>query len=444
MLRILKKPKAIPVTIDPTDLSHPLHQELLAQLNENTQNRVLESCPPGEGGSPYKVKLNDQNYEIYLTYDVVPRENNKREKSTLTYQIVSDMPFAVGSQGSIHKNKGKYKIEDGKAQTKPHNPSKPRKKTLTKREDVQGDPKEIHARYQKRANIFKRVKHLETKPFKFFLSYVEDGGGEVEGYVYTVSTKFKGINLYELIEKLATESLFLKPHQLLQLAKNIVQAFDDQVVKCNVVHKDIKTKNIVVDPTTLAVNFVDYDLAKCAEEKDEGFTGTLGYIPKEVFQGADTSVNSDLYALGVVLYELLGGVIDESFDFPSISEETTSEERKKIQRDHLEKVIEKKLDLNQLGQFSYLEQEEGAYLVERMKPLIEKLLSDDPAERPLPDAILRQLNEIEISATEEADAAPSIERPVRVPGLKLFDKGKEKGPAKEEKPARQYRHSSFN
>ena len=154
MLRLIKKPKApskvITVTIDPRDLSSDLHQKLLAELHAINENKVLECRVPGEKKRPYEVKLDGQDYAIYLRYDVVPRESSKPKKLMPTYQVMSDLPFAVGSQGSIHKNKSKYKIKDGKAQTKPLNPKKPPKKTITKKEQVQGNLSEIMAVYKEK------------------------------------------------------------------------------------------------------------------------------------------------------------------------------------------------------------------------------------------------------------------------------------------------------
>jgi serine/threonine protein kinase/tetratricopeptide (TPR) repeat protein len=86
-----------------------------------------------------------------------------------------------------------------------------------------------------------------------------------------------------------------------------------------VVHRDIKPSNILVDGHDRA-RIVDFGLASFKDS--EGLTaphsllGTLGYISPEQVRGEEVRPQSDLFALGVVLYELLTG----SSPFPKTSE----------------------------------------------------------------------------------------------------------------------------
>ncbi|MFW5748241.1 MAG: serine/threonine-protein kinase PknK [Chloroflexota bacterium] len=75
-----------------------------------------------------------------------------------------------------------------------------------------------------------------------------------------------------------------------------------------IIHRDLKPANVLVSGDHVKV--VDFGLAishNRVNAMPDDVVGTLGYIAPEVLQGAPVSVASDLYALGVMAYELIAG-----------------------------------------------------------------------------------------------------------------------------------------
>ncbi len=78
-----------------------------------------------------------------------------------------------------------------------------------------------------------------------------------------------------------------------------------------VVHRDVKPHNALVSYEG-SVKLSDFGIAKVAAETGGGISrsevkGTAGYIAPEVLEGAPASVRSDLFAIGLVLWECLTG-----------------------------------------------------------------------------------------------------------------------------------------
>lgn len=86
---------------------------------------------------------------------------------------------------------------------------------------------------------------------------------------------------------------------LLQLLHALIYLHHQQII-----HRDLKPGNVLVSGRELKV--LDFGLATLAKKR-EGATGTLAYMAPELLQGQPAGPSSDLYAVGLLGYELFAG-----------------------------------------------------------------------------------------------------------------------------------------
>jgi tetratricopeptide (TPR) repeat protein len=137
-------------------------------------------------------------------------------------------------------------------------------------------------------------------------------GRSSQGYFYAM----------EFVEGETLESLIIRSGRLeVKLALEIVQqvaAGLTAVDKQNLVHRDIKPSNIMVSLERggdRTVKIIDLGLAKTVGASDSesvisvagGFAGTPEFASPEQFAGVGVDIRSDLYSLGVTLWEMLTG-----------------------------------------------------------------------------------------------------------------------------------------
>jgi serine/threonine-protein kinase len=130
--------------------------------------------------------------------------------------------------------------------------------------------------------------------------------GSTEGTYFMIMEFVRGMNVRSLL----TAYERLEPAQVAEIVLPVLSALD-HAHGHGIVHRDIKPENILISEDGM-VKVADFGLARAYAESSvsqaEGtVTGTVQYLAPEQIRGEPADPRSDLYALGVVMFELLTG-----------------------------------------------------------------------------------------------------------------------------------------
>jgi eukaryotic-like serine/threonine-protein kinase len=162
--------------------------------------------------------------------------------------------------------------------------------------------------------------------------------GEAEGTYYIAMEYLDGRSLKELIVARGPAPV----NVAIDYARQILAAIRF-AHRHGIVHRDIKPHNVLVDAEG-RLKVTDFGIARAGTSQmtEAGsIIGTAQYLSPEQARGAPVDQTSDLYSVGVVLYELLTGVVPFSGDTPveiamkhlSSAPESPSEKRAEIPHD---------------------------------------------------------------------------------------------------------------
>ena len=134
--------------------------------------------------------------------------------------------------------------------------------------------------------------------------------GEAGGFLYLAMTYVKGETI---TDRLKQEGRIKEP-EALRIIQQMAQALDYAWSDHKLLHRDIKPSNIMLDSRGQA-KLMDLGISKCMQDgmdmtMTETVVGTPNYMSPEQVEGrTDLDFRSDLYSLGMTLYQMLTGKV---------------------------------------------------------------------------------------------------------------------------------------
>ena len=129
--------------------------------------------------------------------------------------------------------------------------------------------------------------------------------GEDDGNYFIVMEYVNGKTLKNLIKKRGVLSLSETIDIMLQLTSGIACAHDRYII-----HRDIKPQNVMILEDG-RVKITDFGIAVALNSAEltqtNSVMGSVHYLPPEQANGSGATVKSDIYSLGILMYELLTG-----------------------------------------------------------------------------------------------------------------------------------------
>jgi serine/threonine protein kinase len=176
--------------------------------------------------------------------------------------------------------------------------------------DQMSDPQAVE-RFRREAQTAARLKHPNVVT-------VYDFGVSREGLNYQVMELAEGESLRSLVERHGR----LAETAAAEIIRQVCAALDE-THRQGIVHRDIKPENILVQtiPEGLQVKVLDFGSAASLDVSAGRLTrtgaiiGTPHYMSPEHCLGEELDGRSDIYSLGIVLFEMLTGVVP--FDSPT-------------------------------------------------------------------------------------------------------------------------------
>lgn len=162
-------------------------------------------------------------------------------------------------------------------------------------------------RFEREAQAIAALEHANIVPVYYF--------GKTQNLYYLAMKFVEGEDLGTLMSRYAIAGEYLPADDILHIVQGVVSALDYAHSR-GVIHRDVKPSNIMIDRDGRPF-LADFGLALNLSQGTVGdVLGTPHYVaPEQARNSADAIPQSDLYSLGIVLYELFAGVVP--FDDPS-------------------------------------------------------------------------------------------------------------------------------
>lgn len=259
--------------------------------------------------------------------------------------------------------------------------------------------KVLAPRFENRADLQQRLK-VEAQSGEILahpnIVRMRDAGITSDGRVYIAMDYVQGRTLRQQLDLSPTRRLNLEGtlQVMIQIVSGIRFAH-----RGGVIHRDLKPENVMV-LSNGTVKIVDFGIAKLIHRADDSADmpkmGTLRYLSPEQIRNEPVDEGADIYALGIILYEMLGG--QHPFELRS---ETASDAE----------MIARHLSAEPMPLPEILP-DEDAGAVSAVWRLVQRCLAKAPKDRPSTDEVLEAL--CAISRTSVVPMHPDEVRVSRV------------------------------
>lgn len=131
--------------------------------------------------------------------------------------------------------------------------------------------------------------------------------GEEDGEYYIVMEYIEGKTLKQLLKKRESLTLTEVIDIMTQLTDGIAHAHESYII-----HRDIKPQNIMIQDDG-RIKITDFGIAMALNAtqltQTNSVMGSVHYLPPEQASGKGATVKSDIYSMGILMYELLTGTV---------------------------------------------------------------------------------------------------------------------------------------
>ncbi len=162
--------------------------------------------------------------------------------------------------------------------------------------DLSGDPDQLE-RFRREARAVAQLNHPHV------VTVID--AGEDDGAPYIVFEYIEGETLKERIRRLGRLPIDEAIAYAIEIGRALECAHAHKLV-----HRDVKPQNVLIDPDGRA-KVTDFGIARSMEAQGLTATGrvlgTTDYVSPEQALGHEVTEQSDIYSLGIVLYEMLTG-----------------------------------------------------------------------------------------------------------------------------------------
>ncbi len=176
------------------------------------------------------------------------------------------------------------------------------------------DDSEFKARFENEAGNVGQLRHPNIVQ-----AYDFDLDTETETY-YMVMELIEGPSLKEVLTELEIQRSLLPLHEVLRFIRQAASALD-YAHSQGMIHRDVKPGNLMLDEAqNCRVVLTDFGIAKIVNRNQQtasgGMIGTPAYMAPEQAMGEAGDERSDLYSLGVILYQMVTGRLPFDADTP--------------------------------------------------------------------------------------------------------------------------------